>query len=232
MDGLEVITDSGVVQIDSNYLNYMYDGKQTVNIAANSITNVSFSDVADTHLMAMGLTDASCKVTCMRRHDAVSKVTTYKIYCGTNATSVVVYSFKFGDLGNTANFGLEIYNAQGVLGYSSSKPAMKVIGQFSDTYALGNPGEVTTNLYTLTQVPESLAIVVSCPSMSMNKFADPSGAGWLIKYYTRNVYWLNRAAKNINRTAITYSVVGQGQLSRGTLSNNANSILVIDVTGY
>lgn len=128
-EGIQVINDSGILQIDSTYRNLCL---KTAGVAVTSTLSTeipaSYIDVSISNSVAplLGFTATTEGVTCTVI-SVVGSTVVFRIFSqGAVGTSIPYYVFDVPD-GTGSNFGMQVYNASGQLCFDAAKKYMRIL---------------------------------------------------------------------------------------------------------
>ena len=125
--GLQIINDSGIVQIDENYSNLEFFSKISVGVGVGNGIKTTFTTSAPVNeVIAIGETGSGWAF--VTRNSAGNWTLTSFM---TVATTVTLYSFGTPSQTTTGNSGLQIFNGSGQVTFHYSKNYMRVVDCFA-----------------------------------------------------------------------------------------------------
>ena len=223
--GLQVFTDSGAIQIDEEYRNFVYDGTgfataqpinggpaiQYLTLAANSLlairtTNGPSSDGYSAYACAQPISFANGQIQ-------------YRFISGTQNTPIQWYAFRLSNPSDSLGYGMDVFNSAGEMVFTSSRPPLRVLKHvmtdqsnvnFDDTFEGKVVAAVSGKLATgISTVPRPDNELWSLIMLSGFAFPNPS----------RCQYGMRPA-------------MAQAQPTGSAAANPGMTYMVIDVTGF
>lgn len=217
--GLQIINDSGIVQLDENYFNLEFKHKFQYAIAAGVnqyviATNGYGNEVVDIGETGVGYVNIS------RTAAKQITITTF----ANSATTLTFYVFGTPDQVATGNAGLQIFNGTGQITFSCSRNYMRVIYAYKtidDVLSSGGGNAVTLGA----------GVYAAVSSSNRRLFMEH------IQPYTGPPYALRIDALRVNGSYIDASpqwikaAIGQGSWQTLYRNNVGGWVTVIDVSG-
>ena len=215
--GLQIINDSGVVQLDENYFNLEFKNKFQYAIATGinqyTITTGGYGN----EVVAVGETGVGY-VNIARTASNKIVITTFS----TAATTLTFYVFGTPDQTATANAGMQIFNSAGQITFSATQNYMRVVHSYK-TLDIANMRYASVNPITL-----GAGIYAAVSSSNRRLF---------MQSVDERLPALRIDALRVNGSTVDASpqwkIVPRGQFSYQTLYENGIGgwVTVIDVSG-
>lgn len=177
--GLQVFDQDGFLQIDTNYITYAFKRKGQVEIPATGQVNYVFSITVD-NAVAPIIFITGCEFF-LDRVQTVGQQKIFYYFSLVRPFPQFATFYIFDSRFEPANFGLETYNENGVITFSTSTPVLRL------AYA-GNPPPGTetnpylngTNEYTYSGLPNgSYALAATSTRGGIDVQGDASGSTFI-----------------------------------------------------
>ena len=234
--GLTVFNDANVIQIDSTYFNYTLRQK-IVGTVVDELIGGRYSvktltithNVAGPSIVAIQMPEGReiGLISCIAGSGGVTMK--YAIYHFPDPVGMQLTVYVFGAPVHTGNFGLQVFNAQGQLVFSSESGYMKVLANWlSPSQGAGGVG-TTGPFYMYKDVPNA-ALVIS-------RWAGD----YDVRFY-RNDYWFEentniltykKTGTRIDTNSLQIYKYGYSTTSGPSFHDNLweNAAMILDVTG-
>ena len=126
--GLQIVNDSGIVQIDENYFNFEFKYKFQYAIAAGINQYTIGTNGYSNEVVAVGETGVGY-VNISRTASNQIVITTF----ATSATTLTFYVFGTPDQSTNGNAGMQIFNSAGQIIFSYTRSYMRVVYSYRTT---------------------------------------------------------------------------------------------------
>lgn len=185
--GIEVYSELGYKVADSNDPSLVYYGKSTVVTGNYNVLGSGFS--GSLNIGAVAVPAMPGKILTFYKTNGEPFVEQGGVIF-TPSAGVVIECFHYGAaVQGGLNYGLEVFDPNGMLTFSTASPYLKVVGVFVDTV----PASVPSSMPTATWLQYSLG----------TSFAEPSGKKYA--YQFSNAHYYYQIVRPLGRPSASYN---------------------------